>query len=133
LNGNVVIASSIHENKVLSDDLIRIAPKAGADLRSGYLYVALSHPVLGRPLVKALAYGSSIPHIDVHDLNNLEIIRLSDDTEQRIAEFAEDSARLYATADRMERELSREAAHIIGGFINSDSGNIKRGNLKLVS
>ena len=58
-------------------------------MRPGYLVTALSHPLFGRPVVKSLAYGSSIPHIDPGDIQALEIVRLKD---------ADELARLSALA-----------------------------------
>ncbi len=120
LNGSVAFATTLHENKVVSDDLIRIAPKQDDVLRTGYLYVALSHPIFGRPLVKALAYGSSIPHIDVADLMTLKIVRLQQNQEDTIADLAEDSARLRAEADEKERALSEAAGELIDRFVAGD-------------
>ena len=120
INGQAVIAGAQHENKVVSDDVIRIAPKENADIRAGYVYVALTHPELGRPLVKALAYGSSIPHIDPTDVASLPIVRLSAVTESRIADLAEKGARLQAEADILETKLSREADELIGRFLLHD-------------
>ena len=62
--GTTVIAERDLENKVISDHVMRIKPCKDADVEPGYLVTALSHPVFGRPLVKSLAYGSSIPEID---------------------------------------------------------------------
>jgi hypothetical protein len=64
INGTAVLATAAFDNHVITDDVIRAAPKANCALRVGYLLVALSHPLFGRPRVKSLGYGSSIPHID---------------------------------------------------------------------
>ena len=56
--------------KIISDDVIRIRGKENPAIRAGYLVTALSHPVLGRPLIKSVAYGSSIPHIDPRDVED---------------------------------------------------------------
>jgi hypothetical protein len=37
---------------------------------------ALSRSLWGRPVVKALAFGSSVPEIDGEDLANLDFVRL---------------------------------------------------------
>ena len=67
VNGSTMIAGHVHENKIISDHVIRIAPDSPT-CRVGYLHVAMSHPALGRPRVKALPYGSSIPEIEVADV-----------------------------------------------------------------
>lgn len=120
LNGSVAFATVAHENRAVSDDLLRIAPKENAKFRTGYLFVALSHPVLGRPLVKALAYGSSIPHIDASDLLALEVVRLTADEESVIADLAEESAAERARADVLERELAADAGTLVDRFIAGD-------------
>lgn len=106
LNGTLAIANAFHEGKVISDHVIRIAPAANCDMRTGYAYTALSHPILGRPMVKSLAYGSSIPEIDVGDAARLHIPRLTKAIEDKIADKAEEGAALFAEADILENRLS---------------------------
>ncbi len=48
---------------------------------------ALSHPTLGRPLVKALPTGSSIPSIDFEDLLELRLPRFDDRVEEEISDL----------------------------------------------
>jgi transposase len=84
---------------------------------AGYIVTALIHPTLGRPLVKALAFGSSIPEIDKGDLAGLQIVRLQTAEENAIAELAEASAKARAEADVLEREISTDAAAIVDRFI----------------
>jgi hypothetical protein len=120
LNGSVAFATVAHENRAVSDDLLRIAPKENAKFRTGYLFVALSHPVFGRPLAKAQAYGSSIPHIDAADLLALEVVRLTIGEESDIADLAEESAAERARADVLERELAVDAGNLVDRFIASD-------------
>lgn len=113
LNGSLVMSNKFHEGKVISDDAIRIAPSKDCNARTGYVYTALSHPKLGRPIVKSIAYGSSIPHIDVEDVNNIRIPRLSAKDENHIADLAELGARLFAAADIMENEMAQKMnAHL---------------------
>jgi hypothetical protein len=88
---------------------------------AGLLYVALSHPVLGRPLGKALAYGSSIPHIDTADLLSLNIVRLSKGVEEKIANSAEQDAELRAKADLEERALAGKASLLIQRIIAGET------------
>jgi hypothetical protein len=100
--------------------LLRVAPKENAKFRTGYLFVALSHPVLGRPLVKALTYGSSIPHIDAADLLALEVVCLTSGEEDTIADLAEEAAVERARADVLERELATDAGNLVDRFIVGD-------------
>ena len=72
----------------------------------GYLLVAMTHPTLGRPRVKALPYGSSIPEIEVEDLQGLPIPRLAERVEGDIADRVEEAARLRDGADELETQLA---------------------------
>ncbi|QKH35087.1 hypothetical protein FOC84_09090 [Achromobacter pestifer] len=107
LNGTLAIANQFLEEKIISDHVIRMRPQSGFNSRVGYIYTALSHPTLGRPLVKALAYGSSIPEIEVEDVNSLQVVRLAKGQEDQIADLAESAARLYADADILENEMTQ--------------------------
>jgi hypothetical protein len=78
---------------------------------------ALSHPKFGRPVVKSLAYGSSIPHIDPKDVQAHEIVRLKDADEHSIAEIAEASAQARAESDLLERQIATDAEEIIAKFM----------------
>jgi hypothetical protein len=125
INGTAVIATKALAGYVVSDDVIRVAPTPACTMPAGYLLVALSHPFLGRPLVKALAYGSSIPHIDPTDFASLPIVRLDPSKERAIAQLAEASARAMAEADAIESEIAGDAASIVDEFL-------KRPALRLV-
>ena len=120
LNGSAVLATEAHENKIISDHIIRIAPNGKLNARIGYVYVAISHPTLGRPRVKGLAYGSSIPEIEVADVKDLVLIRLGESIEDSIANAAEDSSRIQAEAELLERNLASEADTIITRFLTGD-------------
>lgn len=124
LNGSVAIANNFHEGKVVSDDIIRIAPRADAAMRAGYLFVAMTHPVLGRPLVKGQIYGSSIPHLDVTDVETLQIVRLEPSIEDAIADLAEQGAALLAKADLLENDIAADAEAIIDRFIAGDTQDV---------
>ncbi len=122
INGSLTLANAAHEGKVISDHVIRIAPNADQCIRTGYVYVALSHPTLGRPLVKALAYGSSIPEIEVADMEKLGVVRISSADEGAIADLAEQGAALLAKADLLENDIATDAETIIDRFI---AGNME--------
>ncbi len=115
LNGATTIATEWHENTFFSHDLIRIKPKGGA--RAGYLLTALTHPVLGRPLLIREAYGMSIPHLDPNDVAGFPVVRLGKDTEDTIADLAEQAMLEQARAEVLERELSEEASAIVSEFL----------------
>jgi len=116
LNGAVRICSESIASTFLSHDLIRIEPDA-TKARTGYLHVAMTHPRLGRPVVIRNAYGSSIPHIDPGDAANIPIVRLPKETEDRIADLAEEAAALRSEADLLENRMAAEADRLIEAFI----------------
>uniref|UniRef100_B0T4G0 Restriction modification system DNA specificity domain n=1 Tax=Caulobacter sp. (strain K31) TaxID=366602 RepID=B0T4G0_CAUSK len=120
VNGTLAIANAFHEGKIVSDHVIRIAPNDDCNARPGYIYTALSHPQLGRPMVKSLAYGSSIPEIDVSDIHNLPIVRLGKKEEDAIAELAEEGADLFARADIIETTMAREVDERIAALLEGD-------------
>ncbi|MBJ3778827.1 restriction endonuclease subunit S domain-containing protein [Acuticoccus mangrovi] len=116
LLGSVAMATEQHAGKVVSDDVIRIAPSE--DLRPGYLYVAISHSSLGRPRAKALAYGSSIPHVEVEDLKGFSIPRLTPEIEKQISDLAEEAFKLWSEADERENAIADTAEAEITDFLS---------------
>lgn len=114
--GSAILATEALHDQVVSNHVLRAAPKKDA-IPAGYVVTALSHPTFGRPLVKSLAFGSSVPELDKEDLASLKIVRLSDDQEIAIAEVAERAAHARATADLLEREIAAEAQAIIARFM----------------
>jgi type I restriction enzyme S subunit len=98
LNGSVVIADSWHENKIVSNHVLRIVPEG---IRPGFLAMALGHPTLGCPLVLRLAFGSEIPEIAPQDLLSLPIARLGA-VEDEIANRMEEASSLRTQADSEE-------------------------------
>ena len=111
INGNVAIANNSYDGKVVTDDVIRIIP--GPGIAAGYLYICLSHPTLGRPLLKSVIYGSSIPHLDVADVLDVNIVRLPPDEEMAIADLAEAGARRLARANDIENACGAAADRVI--------------------
>ena len=116
LNGSAMVAGTCHEGKVVSDHIIRIAPNS-AKCRVSYLLMAMTHPTLGRPRVKALPYGSSIPEIEVFDVQRFMVPRLSNAAENEIADRVEEAARLRDAADTLESEVASEADEVISNFL----------------
>ena len=66
--GSAVLAGASLDGQVVSNHVIRIAPNPTTKMRTGYLLVALAPPSLGRPVVKSLAFGSSVPELDPAEL-----------------------------------------------------------------
>lgn len=117
LNGSALIAGHAHEGKVISDHVIRVAPNE-ARCKVGYLLTAITHPELGRPRIKSLAYGSSIPEIEVEDLKSFSIPRFSPKVETEIADQAELAATLRDEADIIEIDLADRAEQVVSYFIS---------------
>lgn len=120
LLGSTRLVSKYDEDAFLSHDLLRIAPKEGGP-RAGYLLTALTHPILGRPLVIAHAYGTSIPHLDPSDIELCPIVRLSAAIENTIADLAEKAAELRGRADLLENEIAAEAEALLDRFIAGEN------------
>ncbi len=114
--GTAILATGALNDQVVSNHVLRAAPKKGS-VPAGYIVTALTHPLFGRPLVKALAFGSSVPEIDGDDLAEVKIVRLKPSEESTIAEAAEQSAKVRAAADLLEREITADAEKIIAKFM----------------
>lgn len=123
LNGSAMLTTSYHKGFFLSDDMIRIIPDP-AKARPGYLLTALTHPVLGRPLLIREAYGMSIPHLDPGDVASFPVVRLEAEIEGRIADMAEESAEERARAEALEREIANDAGTVISGFLMRSEINL---------
>jgi hypothetical protein len=115
--GSAILAGRDLEGHVISDHVMRIKPRDAAKTKPGYFVTALSHPIFGRPVVKSLAYGSSIPEIEVADIESFEVVRLKAADESAIADLAEASAKARAEADVLERGIAKDAGEIIERFI----------------
>lgn len=114
--GTAILATQVLNDQVVSNHVLRASPKEGS-VPAGYIVTALTHPLFGRPIVKALAFGSSVPEIDGDDLAGLPIVRLKAGEESAIAQLAEESAKVRAHADLLEREIATDAEKIIAKFI----------------
>ena len=116
LNGSVTLATKHDERFFFSHDLIRIAPRSD-EVRPGYLFAYLGHRALGRVLAQRTAYGSSVPHIDPGDVENIPVGRLTAQQENEIAELAEEASRLNAEAAELERAIGRQADEVVNKFL----------------
>lgn len=118
--GTAVIAGAALEEKAISNHVMRIAPRKDCSMRVGYVATALSHPTLGRPLVKCLAFGSSVPEIDPLDIQHFPVVRLSKKKEDEISDHAEEAAKQRAKADLMEQALADKAEALLTRFLDGD-------------
>lgn len=115
LLGSVVLATSQLNGKIITDDVIRVI--SGDSIHPGYLHLLLSHSALGRPRVKSLAYGSSIPHIEVEDLYEFMIPRLQGDQEKMLGDLIVGAFAAWSEADQLEIDLAERADKAIRHFI----------------
>jgi type I restriction enzyme S subunit len=118
LIGNVALLTRRDESSFFSDDLIRIIPKQ-REIRTGYLFAALGHPRLGRPLVIRHAYGTSIPHLEPADVAEFPVVRLDSKLEGEIADKMEEAVELRSGADQLEDEIARDAETITSRFCST--------------
>lgn len=124
LNGTLTLATEAHEGYIVSEHIIRIVPPDKPSIRAGYLCAALSHPDLGRPIMKSLPYGSSIPETEVADVEQLEIVRLSPVEENTIADLTEEASALRAKADILENDLTTDAEAILDRYMAGDTQDV---------
>lgn len=114
----MALLTKAHEPAFFSEDLIRIIPK---DVRPGYLFTALGHPELGRPLVIRHAYGTSIPHLDPEDVVNIPVVRLGEALESKIADVMERAMDLRVEADVLEDALAERAESLTEQYLAGDT------------
>ena len=115
--GSVVLAGEWHENKVLTNHILRIVPKERPTVRIGYLQAVLAHPKLGKPRVQRGAFGSSVPELSVFDIENMTIPRLGSIAEDAIADSMEEAGALMAQANSLEDEIAERAETIVERFL----------------
>lgn len=115
--GTATLATDALDDQVVSNHVVRVAPQKRG-LRVGYVLTALAHPIFGRPVIKALAFGSSVPELNPDDLADFELVRLDPEEEEAIAELAESSAKARADADLLERDIAVEASSHVDDFLH---------------
>ncbi len=103
LNGSVILATDWHEEKIVSNHVLRIVPDT-QKIRAGYLQMALGHPSVGRPLVLRCAFGTEVPEIDAGELTAFPVARLAAAQENAIADRVERASLLRMKADEKETE-----------------------------
>ena len=101
INGQAILANEWHEQKVITEHIMRIIPNR-EKIQPGYLQTVLSHPLLGKPLVVSRAFGTSVPELATQDIEALPIPRLDSAKETQIAEAAEEANVMRYEADCLE-------------------------------
>ena len=89
-------------------------------VRPGYLFTALGHPVLGRPIVIRNVHGTSIPHLEPADIAMTPVVRLLKADEDYIADAMEEAVNLRVKADALETELTERATGLVDRFLGGD-------------
>ncbi len=118
LNGRVILADAWHENKILSNHVVRIAPPDNADsVPAGYIKMVLGHPVFGRPLVVRWAFGTEVPEIDPGDLSDFPVVRLDTDLEKEIGAQVERANTLNRQAAEEEDALVADVEQMVAKAI----------------
>ena len=117
--GSVGLATDWHENKVLTNHILRIVPKSKPAIRIGYLQAVLSHPLLGRPRVLKGAFGSSVPELSPDDVSGISVPRLPTAIEDKIADMMEEAATLRTQADELEKQIADEAEGHLNQFLST--------------
>lgn len=118
--GSVVLSTAWHENKVLSNHIMRVVPKVGSTIRMGFLQCVLGHPQLGRPLMQRYAFGSSVPELAPDDIATIRIPRFDKKIENRLADAMEECARLRGEADQLEEAMALRADALLAAFLAGD-------------
>lgn len=114
--GRALMLTDNHEGLFGSHDLMRIIVDESR-IRPGYLLAFLNDPRYGRPYVVRNAYGTSIPHLDSSDIQEVRIPRFEDADEKAIADLMDESVRLSAQADELENKATRLAQEQIDAAI----------------
>jgi hypothetical protein len=124
LNGSSMLATSWHENKIVSEHVIRVIPSR-TNIRPGYLVMALGHPVFGRPLVLRLAFGTEVPEIDPDDLADFPVVRLGSATEDAIADMMERASELRLRANEAEVQAVNLVEQHVKAALGASAAHIK--------
>ena len=130
INGQAIIANEWHENKVISDHIIRIVPNK-QDVRPGYLQTVLSHPSLGKPLVVSQAYGTSVPELATEDIERLPFPRLATELEDEIADCAEQASRFRLNADELENSAVAKLEHGLDNELGTMPSRVERTSVRV--
>ena len=97
--GDVAIATSQHDQKLASEDVIRIS--ADNILRAGYLYAFLSSSV-GKALIQRYIFGSVIQHVEPHQLNHIPVPILDNEDMNIISALAIENKEKLGKAGELE-------------------------------
>jgi type I restriction enzyme S subunit len=98
--GTAAYATKDFNDKIISEDLLRIVPKN--EKQSGYLYAFLASKY-GHSLLQKGIYGTAIPHIEPDYVQGIQIPILPARKRQTIHELIEDASQMRVEANRLIR------------------------------
>lgn len=124
--GNTAYTNEIFEDKVLTDDLIRIVPN-NKDILGGYLYAFLSSHY-GYGLLTQSGYGGVIQHIEPHHIENIPIPILPEASQQKIHNLITEASLLRVKANILLKESVGRIEHFLG---NERSNKIVIGKVSI--
>lgn len=99
--GSAILPYGALVGGAVSEDAIRI--QCATEAIAGYLFIVLKSEY-GRRQLKARAFGSSIPHLDVHQIGQVLIPDLGNELVKQIGSMGVQSARLRHEAIEHEKE-----------------------------
>ena len=110
--GNTAFTNEIFEDKVLTDDLIRIVPN-NKNILGGYLYAFLSSHY-GYGLLTQSGYGGVVQHIEPHHIENIPIPILPEATQQKIHNLITEASQLRVQANKLLKESVAKIDNFLG-------------------
>lgn len=112
--GNTAFTNEIFEDKVLTDDLIRIVPN-NKNILGGYLYAFLSSHY-GYGLLTQSGYGGVVQHIEPHHIENIPIPILPEATQQKIHNLITEASQLRVQANKLLKEAQQQITRELNIF-----------------
>ena len=101
LIGSAILPYGEIAGGAITEDAIRV--NCETEIDAGYIFIALNSDY-GKRQLKARAYGSSIPHLDVNQIGLVEIPKLPTETYEKIGQAGLESALKRENAIRLEEE-----------------------------
>jgi hypothetical protein len=101
---------------------------ATSDELTYVLVPSRGHPVFGRPLIRRLAFGSSVPELAPEDLREFPVARLEAAIEESIANKAERASTLRVHSDRQEDEAVHLVEEFVGGALQETLSRVRQPN-----
>jgi hypothetical protein len=117
--GRSILAHCVHQNHVISDDLLRVDAKDQSWW--GWIYAYLRAPTV-RSMMKAAQYGHIIKHLETHHLEALPIVRLRRELRASFELSAKAITAARNRAQRLEVEAEAEYQRSVSAPADQDGG-----------